>query len=48
MKGGGWFVAVVIAGVVLGYWGYQLLERGLSEWLRRKLLEHAARERADG
>jgi peptidoglycan/LPS O-acetylase OafA/YrhL len=41
MQGGGWFVAVVIAGIVLGYWGYRLLETGLCEWLRRKLLERA-------
>jgi hypothetical protein len=39
MQGGGWFIAVVIAGIVLGYWGYRLLESGLCEWLRRKLLD---------
>ncbi len=39
MQGGGWFVAAVISGVVLGYWGYRLLERGLCEWLRHKLLD---------
>lgn len=38
MQGGGWFLAVVVAGGVLGYWGYQLIERGLCEWLRRRLL----------
>lgn len=43
MQGGGWFVAVVIAGVVLGYWGYRLLERGLCEWLRHRLLERRPR-----
>jgi exopolysaccharide production protein ExoZ len=38
MQGGGWFLAAVIAGIVLGYWGYRLLERGLCEWLRHTLL----------
>ena len=38
MQGGGWFVAVVVMGVVLGYWGYRLLECGVAEWLRRVLL----------
>ncbi len=39
MQGGGWFVAVIISGGVLGYWGWRLLEQGVCEWLRRKLLE---------
>jgi peptidoglycan/LPS O-acetylase OafA/YrhL len=39
MQGGGWFIATVIAGLVLGYWSYRLLERGLCEWLRHKLLD---------
>jgi len=38
MQGGGWYIAAVISGIVLGYWGYVLLERGLCEWLRHKLL----------
>ena len=45
MQGGGWFVAVIIAGVVLGYWGYRLLERGVCEWLRHKLLGRFERPR---
>jgi peptidoglycan/LPS O-acetylase OafA/YrhL len=44
MRGGGWFVAAVIAGVVLGYWGYRLLERGLCERLRRMLLARLQHE----
>jgi peptidoglycan/LPS O-acetylase OafA/YrhL len=46
MQGGGWFVAAVIAGIVLGYWGYRLLERGLCEWLRHKLLDPSGSPRA--
>lgn len=34
-SGGGFFVASVVAGGVLAYVSHQLLERGLSERLRR-------------
>jgi len=43
MQGGGWFIAAVIAGIVLGYWAHLLLERGLCEWLRDKLLDRFER-----
>lgn len=45
MQGGGWFIAAVSSGVVLGWWGYLLLERGICEWLRKKLFEAVAPER---
>ena len=38
MSGGGFFVASIVVGVVLGYLGYRFLERGLSEWFKRRLL----------
>lgn len=47
MRGGGWFVAVVIFGVVLGYCSYRLVERGLSEWLRHKFLGRHPRDPMD-
>jgi hypothetical protein len=46
MRGGGWFVAVVVAGVLLGYWGYRLLEQGLCEWLRHRILRPRATSQA--
>ncbi|MBK7191381.1 MAG: acyltransferase [Myxococcales bacterium] len=36
--GGGFFAFTLVTGVVLAYAGNRWLERGLSEWLRRKLL----------
>jgi peptidoglycan/LPS O-acetylase OafA/YrhL len=38
MTGGGFFVACIVAGVVLSYLSYRWLERGLAEWLRRAIL----------
>ncbi len=38
MSGGGFFVASIVAGVVLAYLAHRWLERGLAEWVRRWLL----------
>jgi peptidoglycan/LPS O-acetylase OafA/YrhL len=38
MGGGGFFVACIVAGVVLSYLAHRVLERGLSEHVRRLLL----------
>jgi hypothetical protein len=42
MGGGGFFVACIVMGLVLAYLAYRLLERGLSEWVRRVLMRWIA------
>ena len=46
MGGGGFFVACVVMGVVLAYLGHRFLERGLSEWVRKRLLAWLGPRRA--
>lgn len=48
MSGGGFFVACVIAGVVLAYLGHRFLERGLSEWIRKRLMAAIGGAAPDG
>jgi exopolysaccharide production protein ExoZ len=43
MTGGGFFVACLVAALVLAYLGHRFLERGLSEHVRRALLSRSRR-----